>query len=80
MVKIRLIRNGAKKKPFYQIVITDSRKSRNGKFIEKIGFFDPIHNNKEKNANINLERLTYWKKQGAQLSERVKYIINQKNS
>ncbi|WP_343152485.1 30S ribosomal protein S16 [Buchnera aphidicola] len=75
MVKIRLTRNGFKKKPFYQIIVTDSRKSRDGKFIEKIGFFTPIQNKKENLTRINLERITYWKKKGAQLSEKVKQIL-----
>lgn len=75
MVKIRLTRNGVKKKPFYQIIVTDSRKSRNGKFIEKVGFFTPFKNKKEKNTRVNLERIIYWQQKGAQLSEKVKQII-----
>lgn len=75
MVKIRLTRKGAKKRPFYQIIVTDSRNARNGKFIEKIGFFNPIEINTNKSINIKIDRLKYWIKNGAQLSNRVNSII-----
>lgn len=72
MVKIRLTRKGCKNKPFYQIVVTDSRNARDGRFIEKIGFFDPI---KKQSIYINMNRVNYWLSKGAQISERVSYII-----
>lgn len=83
MVKIRLVRSGSKKRPFYQIVIADSRFSRNGRFIEKIGFFNPlfsstISKNFFKNVDINITRIQYWLKNGAIMSDRVKYLLTKK--
>ncbi|XBC39079.1 MAG: 30S ribosomal protein S16 [Buchnera aphidicola (Nurudea shiraii)] len=76
MVKIRLSRLGAKKRPFYQIVVSDNRSPRNGKFIEKIGFFNPIILKNSKNTlQINFDRLKYWKNNGALISNRVKSLI-----
>jgi small subunit ribosomal protein S16 len=75
MVKIRLSRHGSNKKPFYQIIVTDSRSARNGCFIEKIGFFDPICKNKLHSCKINLDKLKYWTKIGGKTSKRVKKII-----
>ncbi|WDI78648.1 30S ribosomal protein S16 [Candidatus Purcelliella pentastirinorum] len=75
MIRIRLALNGAKKKPFYNIIVTDKRNPRNGRFIEKIGFLNSITKNKIKNIKINMKRLEYWKKTGAKLSKRLKYSI-----
>ncbi|QCI23571.1 30S ribosomal protein S16 [Buchnera aphidicola] len=75
MIKIRLTRIGAKKCPFYQIIIADSRCPRNGKFIEKLGFFNPISPQNCSNIYINFNRLEYWTKNGAKISNRVKYLI-----
>ncbi|XRX42772.1 MAG: 30S ribosomal protein S16 [Buchnera aphidicola (Eriosoma harunire)] len=75
MVKIRLSRYGSKKKPFYKIIIADSRSSRNGKFIEKIGFFNPIATGKSHSMSINIDRMEYWNNNGAQLSKKVKFLI-----
>ncbi|QCI22248.1 30S ribosomal protein S16 [Buchnera aphidicola] len=75
MVKIRLSRYGTKKRPFYKMVVADSRFSRDGRFIERIGYFDPIAKIKSKKIQLNLDRLNYWKNQGAQMSERTKKII-----
>lgn len=72
MVKIRLTRKGCKNKPFYQIIVTDSRNARDGRFIEKIGFFNPI---KIQFSQININRVNYWVSKGAKISNRVKYII-----
>lgn len=74
MVKIRLSRNGSKKKPFYQITVTDSRNARNGNFIEKLGFFNPILKNK-KSMHVKLDRINYWSNKGAKISNRVQYIL-----
>jgi len=71
MVTIRLARGGAKKKPFYHITVADSRKSRDGRFIERIGFFNPHAKGQEERLRLNTERLAYWQGQGAQLSPRV---------
>ncbi|NIH41066.1 MAG: 30S ribosomal protein S16 [Buchnera aphidicola (Periphyllus aceris)] len=79
MVKIRLSRHGSNKKPFYRIIVTDSRSARNGKFIEKIGFFNPLLKNKKTSLNINLEKVKYWVKVGAKISERVKQLIKKIN-
>ncbi|CAL4322971.1 30S ribosomal protein S16 [Buchnera aphidicola (Thelaxes suberi)] len=75
MIKIRLARHGAKKKPFYKIVIANNKSPRDGKFIEKIGFFSPICKNRKEKIYINDDRLQYWIKQGAQFSEKTKYLI-----
>ncbi|WWO96752.1 MAG: 30S ribosomal protein S16 [Candidatus Dasytiphilus stammeri] len=80
MIIVRLARHGAKKKPFYKVVVTDKRNPRNGRFIERVGFFNPIAN-RDKGLILNLDRIVYWMNQGAQLSERVLYLIKKhKNS
>ncbi len=71
MVTIRLSRGGAKKRPFYTVIVTDSRNRRDGRYIERLGFFNPIASGKEERLNLNQERLQYWLNTGAQLSERV---------
>jgi len=71
MVTIRLSRGGAKKKPFYHITVSDSRKPRDGRFIERIGFFNPSARGKEEKLRLDLERMSYWQSQGAQVSSRV---------
>jgi len=71
MVVIRLARHGAKKAPFYDIVVTDKRNARDGRFIEKIGFYDPI----KKDSKIDLERYAYWIQTGAEASLRVDSIV-----
>ncbi|NIH16560.1 MAG: 30S ribosomal protein S16 [Buchnera aphidicola (Periphyllus lyropictus)] len=74
MVKIRLSRHGSNKKPFYKIIVTDSRSPRNGRFIEKIGFFNPILKNKENSLKINLKKIQYWISVGAKMSNKVKKL------
>jgi len=68
MVVIRLARSGAKKRPFYNMVVTDSRNRRDGRFVERIGFYNPVASGNEKGLVINAERLAYWTSHGAQLS------------
>lgn len=75
MVTIRLSRGGAKKRPFYHIVVTDSRNKRDGRYIERLGFFNPIASGQEEQLRINQERVDYWLSQGAQTSERVAKLI-----
>ena len=75
MVKIRLSRGGSKKRPFYHIVSTDSRSSRDGKYIERLGFYNPSAKKNEEDIRIDLERFSYWKSVGAQVSDRVKKLI-----
>ncbi|ODC02186.1 30S ribosomal protein S16 [Terasakiispira papahanaumokuakeensis] len=71
MVTIRLARGGAKKRPFYHVTVTDSRKSRDGRFIERIGFFNPVAQGQAERLRLDLDRLNHWVSQGAQLSGRV---------
>ncbi|WWO96880.1 MAG: 30S ribosomal protein S16 [Candidatus Dasytiphilus stammeri] len=75
MIIVRLARHGAKKKPFYQVVVTDKRNPRNGKFLERLGFFNPIAHERNKVFFVNLERIFYWISKGAQLSDRVSSLI-----
>ncbi len=71
MVTIRLSRGGAKKRPFYHITVSDSRRARDGRFIERIGFFNPRATGQEERLRLDLDRMAYWQSQGAQLSPRV---------
>ena len=75
MVKIRLARAGTKKTPFYHIVVTDSRNKRDGRCIERIGFFNPIANENEEAFKINKDRIEYWVSNGAKTTERVEKLI-----
>ncbi len=77
MVVIRLARGGAKKRPFYNLVVADSRTRRDGRFIERIGFYNPIATEKEEGLRIAVDRLTYWQQQGAQLSLTVARLVKQ---
>ena len=77
MVKIRLARGGAKKRPFYHIVVTDSRNKRDGRRIERIGFFNPVARGQEERLRVDLERVEYWQGVGAQLSERVSHLVSE---
>ena len=77
MVKIRLSRGGAKKHPFYHIVVSDSRKARDGRKIERIGFFNPVARGQEERLRIDLGRVDYWKGVGAQISERVQSLVSE---
>jgi small subunit ribosomal protein S16 len=77
MVTIRLARTGAKKRPFYHIVVTDSRSARNGRFIERIGYFNPGATGGETRLQVNNERVGYWVSQGAQTSDRVSQLIKE---
>jgi small subunit ribosomal protein S16 len=75
MVTIRLARGGSKKRPFYHLTVSDSRKARNGRFIERVGFFNPVARGAEERLRIDAERVAYWQGQGAQLSERVAKLV-----
>ena len=77
MVVIRLARGGAKKRPFYNLVVADSRRARDGRFIERIGFYDPKAPEGRERLRIDRERLTYWKSKGAQLSDTVARLVKQ---
>ena len=75
MVTIRLSRGGAKNRPFYHVVVTDSRSGRDGKYIERLGFFNPIARGNEEKLRLDNERVAYWQANGAQPSERVAKLI-----
>src|SRR5690625_7037025 len=77
MVIIRLARGGSKKRPFFHLSVTDSRSARNGRFIERVGFFNPIARGQEERLRVDLERVDYWVSQGAQLSERVAGLVKE---
>lgn len=75
MVTIRLARGGAKNRPFYHVVVTDSRNSRDGHYIERLGFFNPLSRGNEERVRLDTARVEYWKSVGAQPSDRVAQLI-----
>lgn len=75
MVSIRLSRGGSKKRPFYHLTVTDSRSSRNGRFLERIGFFNPVARGQEERLRVDNERVDYWVSKGAQCSDRVAKLL-----
>ena len=79
MVVIRLSRAGAKKRPFYHMVVTDSRKRRDGSYIASIGYFNPVARGQEVRLHVDMEQLLHWQSVGAQLSDRVSSLIKEFN-
>lgn len=77
MVVIRLARGGAKKRPFYNMVVADSRTRRDGRFIERIGFYNPLAAESEEALRVASDRLHFWQQQGAQLSPTVARLVKQ---
>ncbi len=77
MVVIRLARGGAKKRPFYSLVVADSRTRRDGRFIERIGFYNPVAAANEEGLRVAADRLSYWQQQGAKLSPTVARLVKQ---
>ena len=75
MVKIRLARGGAKKRPFYHVVVADQRRKRDGRYIERIGFFNPLAVEGEVKLKLNRVRAEHWIRQGAQPTERVQQLL-----
>lgn len=75
MVVIRLSRGGTNKRPFYHILVADKQRSRDGRFIESLGYFNPIATGKDVRLSLDLERAKHWIAQGAQPSDRVKNLI-----
>lgn len=75
MVTIRLSRGGAKKQPFYHVVATDSRARRDGRYIERLGFYNPVARGDATEVQLNMERLNYWLGVGAQMSDRVAKLV-----
>lgn len=77
MVTIRLARGGSKKRPFYHVTVANSRNARDGRFVERIGFFNPVARGAEVRLSVNQERANYWLSQGAQPSERVAQLLKE---
>jgi small subunit ribosomal protein S16 len=80
MVVIRLARGGTIRRPFYHVVVTDRRSPRNGRYIERVGFFNPIAKGGEERLRFNIARIDHWVTQGAQASERVTDLLKQYRS
>ena len=77
MVKIRLTRGGAKKRPFYHIVATDHRSKRDGRSLERLGFYNPVAQGNEKRVELNTERVQHWVSLGAQLTDKVRMLVKE---
>jgi small subunit ribosomal protein S16 len=75
MVVIRLARGGAKKRPFYNVVVADSRSRRDGRFIERVGFYNPVAAGREEGLRIAQDRVAYWAGRGAKLSDTVAMLV-----
>lgn len=75
MVSIRLSRGGAKKRPFYHIVVTDQRNRRDGRYIERVGFFNPVARGAEEKLRVDIDRIEHWIGHGARPSERVSTLL-----
>lgn len=71
MISIKLKRIGKKKRPFYHLIVTEKSSYIKGKYIEKLGYFDPI----DKNTNLNIDRINYWKEKGAEISKRIQSLM-----
>ncbi len=77
MVTIRLARGGSKKRPFYHLTVTDSRKARDGRFLEQVGFFNPVARGQQERLRVDLDRVDYWLSHGAISSERVGQLVKE---
>lgn len=77
MVKIRLSRGGAPKRPFYHVLVTDSRSARDGRSIERVGFYNPVATGKEVKLQLDSERIKSWIDKGAQPTEKVKFLMKE---
>lgn len=75
MVTIRLARHGGKKKPFYHVTVAERSAKRDGRFIERVGFYNPVARGQEEKLRINLERVDYWLSTGAQPTDRVSQLV-----
>ena len=75
MVVIRMARGGAKNRPFFNIVVADSRNPRDGRFIERLGFYNPVAGEKEEGFRLSLDRISYWTGKGAKASDAVEKLI-----
>ena len=77
MVTIRLARGGSKKRPFYHLTVANSRNARDGRFVERVGFFNPIASGQAEGLRLDLDRIEHWVGQGATLSDRVNALIKE---
>ncbi|MFN3965923.1 MAG: 30S ribosomal protein S16 [Silanimonas lenta] len=77
MVKIRLARGGAKKAPFYHVVVTDGRNARDGRNIERVGYYNPVARGAEKRVEIDTERVKHWVSHGAQMTDKVAQLVKE---
>ena len=77
MVVVRMSRGGSKKRPFYNIVVTDSRNPRDGRFIDKVGFFNPVAKGQEERLRLQLDRVDHWIATGAKMSDRVASLVKE---
>ena len=77
MVKIRLTRGGAKKRPFYHIIVTDSRSARDGRNIERLGYYNPVASGNEKRVELDTARVDHWVGQGAQMTDKVRNLYKE---
>lgn len=80
MVVIRLARGGSKHRPFYNVIVTDSRSRRDGRFIERVGFYNSVANEKQERVRLNADRLNHWIAQGAQVSDSVAKLIKEQKA
>ena len=77
MVKIRLARGGAKKRPFYHVVVTDQRNKRDGRSIERVGYYNPVATGQEKRVVLDTARVQHWVSNGAQLTDKVRMLVKE---
>jgi small subunit ribosomal protein S16 len=77
MVKIRLSRGGAKGRPFYHIIVTDQRNARDGRNIERIGFYNPVASGKDVRLQLDADKVNQWVAKGAQLSDKVRWLMKE---
>lgn len=77
MVTIRLARGGSKKNPYYYVTVSDQRKAPNGRFIERVGFFNPLARGQEERLRLDMDRIKFWQGQGAKASDRVAALLKQ---
>jgi small subunit ribosomal protein S16 len=75
MVIIRLSRGGSKNRPFFNVVVADSRNRRDGRFIERVGFYNPVATEGQEAVRLQMERVTFWQSKGAQLSDAVAKLV-----
>ena len=80
MVVIRLSRGGSKKRPFYNIVVTDRRARRDGRFVERVGFYTPVANEKQERVRLQADRLNHWISQGAQITPAVAKLVKEQQN